>query len=332
VKAVDLVDPESMPTLPTLRIHSQGDLPLYLQIKHQLAYLITTSRLPGGARLPTVRALAADLAINQHTVGQAYRELQGEGLIESFAGRGTFVRQFDDASAAESARLDRLTSLLRTARRRARALGYSDREIEQHLSSLVHHEMVRCRVVFVDRVPHIAQKYAERLEHFLGDRLMVTPLTVDELEADAPATRAALADSYYVLAFARNVPALERLLSSAEPTHELVTIVSEVVPSTVAMLATLKPGTKAALLTEERFVHAALDLLARHSEIDPNRVEAFTPEDVDGFVEAAKRASVAFYTFGVTDALDGADLEIPTVELVFDVSPDSIAKIDRMVN
>jgi DNA-binding transcriptional regulator YhcF (GntR family) len=328
VKAVGPVDP----ALPTLRIHSQGDLPLYLQIKHQLAYLITTSRLPGGTRLPTVRALAADLAINQNTVGQAYRELQTEGLIESFAGRGTFVRQFDDASAAESARLERLTTLLRTARRQARALGFSDRAIEQHLTSLVNHEQERCRMVFVDRVPHIAKKYAERLEHFLGDRLEVTPLSVEDLEAGTPESRAALIESYYVIAFARNVPALERLLAAGEQTHELVTIVSEVVPDTVAMLATMKRGTKAALLTEERFVHAALDLLARHSEIDPNDVEPFTPDDVAGFVRASKRASVAFYTFSVTEALGGTEVEVPTFELVFDVSPDSIAKIARMVS
>jgi GntR family transcriptional regulator len=317
--------------LPTLRIHNQGGLPIYLQIKHQLAYLITTNRLPGGARLPTVRALAADLAINQHTVGQAYRELQAEGLIESSPGRGTFVRRFDDASAAESARLERLTALLREARRRARALGFSDREIEQHLSSLVHHEDARCHMVFVDRVKHIAAKYAERLEHFLGDRIEVTPLTVEDLEASRAASQAALSECYFVLAFARNVPALERLLAADEPTHELVTIVSEVVPDTVAMLANLTPGTKAALLTEERFVHAALDLLARHSEIDPNDVDAFTPDDLGGFVSASKRTAVAFYTFGVSEAIEGAALETPTFELVFDVSPDSIEKIARMV-
>lgn len=318
-------------SLPALRIHAQGGLPLYQQIKHQLAYLITTNRLPGGARLPTVRSLAADLAVNQHTVGQAYRELQQEGLIEAYAGRGTFVRRFDDVSAAESARLDRLTDLLRVARRRARALGFSDRDIEQHFMALANHEPEPCRVVFVDRVPHIAEKYAARLEHHLGERVRATPVPLHDIEAATPASARALAQSHYVFAFARNVPALERLLDGNGGGHELVTIVSEVVPDTVVTLASQPRDARAVLLTEERFVHAALDLIARHSEIDPSDVRAFTEADASAFVSAAATADVAFYTFGVAHAFDHARLPVPAYELVFDISPDSLGKIAGML-
>jgi GntR family transcriptional regulator len=318
-------------SFPVLRIHPQGGLPLYQQIKHQLSYLITTNRLPGGSRLPTVRSLAADLAINQHTVGQAYRELQQEGLIESYPGRGTFVRHFNDVSAAESARMERLTELLRCARRRGRALGFSDHEIEQHLVALANHEPEWCRVVFVDRVPHIARKYAARLEHHLGGAVRATALPLDAIEEGTPASVQALAESHYVFAFARNVPALERLLGANGGGHELVTIVSEVVPQTVATLAAQPRGTRAVLLTEERFVHAALDLIARHSEIDPAEVVAFTEDDVSGFVAAAANAEVAFYTFGVAQSFDRAELLVPSHELVFDVSPDSLRKLDGML-
>lgn len=317
--------------MPPLRIHNQGDLPIYLQLKHQLAYQITTGRLPGGTRLPTVRALAAELNINQHTVGQAYRELQGDGLIESFTGRGSFVRQFDDVSAAESARLEQLTGLLRQARRRARAFGFSDHEIEQHLASLMRHEREPCRVVFVDHIPHIAQKYAKRLEHHLGDLVRAQPLLVADIEKASAQARRSLADSHYVFTFARNVPLLEQLIGDGTGEHEIVTIVSEVVPETTAILARLARGARTVVLAEERYVHAALDLLARHSPVDVGQVQVFTPEKLAGFGAAAKAADVVLYTFGVSSMLEGIRFDAPAHELVFDLSPDSVKKVRRMV-
>lgn len=320
--------------LASLRLHAHGAVPLYLQLKHQLAYLITTQRLPGGSRLPPVRSLATDLDVNQHTVGQAYRELQNDGLIESFPGRGSFVRQFDDHGAARSARLEHLSSLLRDARRRARSLGFRDSEIAQHLTSLLHHERELCHVAFVDFFAHISAKYAGALDRQLGDVLRATPLTVADVEGGGRAARAVLDEVHFVFAFARTVPALERWLARDGGRHEIVTIVSEVVPETVAHLANLAhraPGVRAALLTEERFLHAALDLLGRHGGIEPASVAAYTPDGLQGFLAAARTADVAFYTFGVAAALEGRALGTPLHELRFDVSPDSVAKIRALL-
>jgi GntR family transcriptional regulator len=326
-----VADGPAADVLGSLRLHAHDAVPLYLQLKHQLAYLITTQRLPGGSRLPPVRSLASDLDVNQHTVGQAYRELQQDGLIESFPGRGSFVRQFDDHGAARSARLERLSTLLRDARRRALALGFRDAEVAQHLASLVHHEQEVCRVAFVDRFPHIAGKYAAALARDLGDVLRATPLTVADVEGGTRAARAVLDEVHFLFAFARTVPALEQWLAREGGHHEVITIVSEVVPDTVATLIALPSGTRAALLTEERFVHAALDLLGRHGGIDPAHVVAFTPDGLDAFVAATQTVDVAFYSFGVAAALEGRTLGAPLHELRFDVSPDSIAKIRALL-
>ena len=42
-------------------------------------------------KLPTVREVVADLAINPNTVAKAYRDLEREGLVEARPGRGTFI-------------------------------------------------------------------------------------------------------------------------------------------------------------------------------------------------------------------------------------------------
>lgn len=313
-----------------IRIHSQGNLPLYLQIKYQLSYLISTERLASGTRLPPVRTLAADLDINPHTVAQAYRELQNDGLIESYPGRGSFVREFGDEARAEAARQARLSGVLQDARRRARALGFSDEEISRHLSSLSGQETVPCHVVFVDRAPHIAAKYARRLEHHLGGAVRATALAFEAIERrDAAAVRV-LEEAYFVLAFARNMPSLERALSGFGHAYRLLTIVSEVVPETRAALAKLPADTHAVLLSEERYIHSSLNLVALHSSLDTRKVPAFTGAEVDAFREAAAKADLILYTFGLATVLREADPGKPVLELVFDIGPDSVEKLQRV--
>jgi len=321
------VDPPVHELVPSLRIHGDSAIPIYLQLKHQLSYLITTSKIVGGAKLPTVRALAAALSINPNTVNQAYRELQAEGLVESYAGRGSFVRKFADASAAEQARLTRLTEVLRDARRKATSLGFDDAAIMQHLEHLASSEVARCHVLFVDRMPHIAAKYAARLEHHVGHRILATALTVDAIETRSARARRALAEAHYVFAFARNVPVLERLLDEA---HDIVTIVSEVVPETVRVLRELDPDARVLVLAEELYVHAALNLIANYSPLDANRVPAVVVSDVADVRAAVPGADVVLYTFGVRQLVEQVMLEVPAHELVFDIGPDSVAKLRRM--
>lgn len=76
----------------TFEVDATSDLPLWVQLKNRIAYLIQAGFYEPGEQLPTVRALAADLSINYNTVNKAYLALKSEGYIESTRGRGAFVR------------------------------------------------------------------------------------------------------------------------------------------------------------------------------------------------------------------------------------------------
>ena len=65
--------------------------PPYEQVRAQLAGLIARGALAEGDRLPTVRALAADLGIAVNTVARAYKELEAEGLVTTGRRAGTTV-------------------------------------------------------------------------------------------------------------------------------------------------------------------------------------------------------------------------------------------------
>ncbi|MER7072700.1 GntR family transcriptional regulator [Terrabacter sp. NPDC000476] len=65
--------------------------PPFEQVRGQLAGLIATGRLLPGDRLPTVRALAADLGLAANTVARAFKELEAAGLVETRRRAGTVV-------------------------------------------------------------------------------------------------------------------------------------------------------------------------------------------------------------------------------------------------
>ena len=66
--------------------------PIYEQIVTQVKQLIMNGALKDGDPIPSMRALAKTLQVSVITVQKAYEELQRKGLIESLAGRGTFIQ------------------------------------------------------------------------------------------------------------------------------------------------------------------------------------------------------------------------------------------------
>lgn len=65
--------------------------PLYEQIKDKIKELIISGAIAENDEIPSVRKLAAMLAINPNTIQKAYKELENEGYIYSQRARGSFV-------------------------------------------------------------------------------------------------------------------------------------------------------------------------------------------------------------------------------------------------
>jgi GntR family transcriptional regulator len=77
--------------LVTISIDRKSGVPFYRQIIERVKYGIARGLLEPGDQLPTVRQLAADLAVNPNTVIRAYREMEIEGVLDTQQGSGTFV-------------------------------------------------------------------------------------------------------------------------------------------------------------------------------------------------------------------------------------------------
>ncbi|MBP3485175.1 MAG: GntR family transcriptional regulator [Oscillospiraceae bacterium] len=89
-----------------ININFRDTRPIYEQIKDGLRRLILSGALPADSKIPSVREMASDLAINPSTIQRAYRELEAEGYICSVPGKGSFVAARSEADSL------RITELL----------------------------------------------------------------------------------------------------------------------------------------------------------------------------------------------------------------------------
>lgn len=74
-----------------IQLNYRDSKPIYEQIKDGFRKLIISNTFQADEKLPSVRELAASLAINPNTIQRAYRDLEGEGYIYTVPGKGTFV-------------------------------------------------------------------------------------------------------------------------------------------------------------------------------------------------------------------------------------------------
>lgn len=64
-----------------------------MQVKKQIMDLIKNGTLKVGNKMPTERELSENLKVSRNTISAAYNELEQEGVLKSYQGRGTFVAE-----------------------------------------------------------------------------------------------------------------------------------------------------------------------------------------------------------------------------------------------
>ena len=77
--------------LVTFHLDPKSGVSYYVQLMQQVRQALLFGILKAGDRLPTVKEVVAQVAINPNTVLRAYRDLEHEGLVVSRPGLGTFV-------------------------------------------------------------------------------------------------------------------------------------------------------------------------------------------------------------------------------------------------
>ena len=112
--------------------------PIYEQVRDGLRRLIVTGAVADGERLPSVRTLASQLAINPNTIARAYTELENEGYCCSVPGKGCFAVRVERAK--DDGRRRALEEQVRELLGELRAMGASETELISLLKEAEHHD------------------------------------------------------------------------------------------------------------------------------------------------------------------------------------------------
>lgn len=115
-----------------INISNASGKPIYLQVSDQIKTLILEGELKEGDMLPSMRNLALELRISFMTTKRAYEELERDGFIESYTGKGSFVKA-QNAELFREEQIKAIEALLAEAGERARKIGLTADELHELL-------------------------------------------------------------------------------------------------------------------------------------------------------------------------------------------------------
>ena len=115
-----------------INISNSSGEPIYLQIASQIKTLILEGKLKEGEALPSMRILASELRISFMTTKRAYEELERDGFIESYTGKGSFVKA-QNIELFREEQIKRIEALLLEAGDAAKKAGLSMAELHELL-------------------------------------------------------------------------------------------------------------------------------------------------------------------------------------------------------
>lgn len=123
-----------------IKLSNASDKPIYEQITEQIKQAIITGKLTPGDPLPSIRNLARELKISVMTTKRAYSDLERDGFIVTFAGKGSFVAERNQEFLREEL-LRQVEDHLNKAVQIAKLAGIHGKELLDLLSLLVEEEL-----------------------------------------------------------------------------------------------------------------------------------------------------------------------------------------------
>ncbi len=133
-------------------VDDSSDLPIWVQLRNRMAYLIRTGYFAEGEQLPSVRTIAAEARINYNTVTRAYHELEMDKLIVNVRGRGMFVKR--DVPQDEIPKVAAADAALEDVIVQYHLAGMTYEEIGRHVHEIIAEKMERAARVTEEKMEY----------------------------------------------------------------------------------------------------------------------------------------------------------------------------------
>lgn len=162
----------------------KSGIPLYVQLKQQIRQQIESGAWQPGFKLPTERELASLLGVSRNTVSMAYRDLEADGELVSYQGRGTFVAEAAAEHLTESRRQtilqvveQALGQVLEQGASLDEFLGLVEEKVKERKALLN-----KIKIAFIECNREQVDYFARQLQ--LGSGVAIIPLVLSETRSD----------------------------------------------------------------------------------------------------------------------------------------------------
>ncbi|MFJ7726845.1 GntR family transcriptional regulator [Neobacillus sp. NPDC097160] len=120
-----------------IHIESESEIPLYTQLTNQIIEGIARGQLQSGDSLPSVRAFAADLGVNMHTVNKSYHELEKKGIIRIVPKSGAVISSQEERGKLQNISYQRVSMEFKPIIAEALVMGLSKEQVQEMVTSII---------------------------------------------------------------------------------------------------------------------------------------------------------------------------------------------------
>ncbi|WP_032120434.1 GntR family transcriptional regulator [Clostridium amazonitimonense] len=193
-------------------VAKKSGIPLYLQVKKQIMDHIRNGSLKVGTKMPTERELAETLKVSRNTVSSAYKELEKEGVLKSYQGRGTFVAEEDKPWKEKNVK-DKIIRFVDIGIEEALESGMDIEEFLDIVTTRVKEKsdfMRKLTAVYVECNIEQSRMFSRELSSAMN--MNVVPLTIGDLKEMKEETVDILEKSQVVIATFNHVNEVSKLI------------------------------------------------------------------------------------------------------------------------
>lgn len=198
----------------SIELNRKSRVPLYLQVKHAIMDLIKNGSLKVGLKMPTERELSEKLKVSRNTVSSAYKELEQEGVLKSYQGKGTFVAEEAKPWKAQGIK-DKVTKFIDLALEEALEVGM---EADEFLNIVVHRvkekkqHMRKIKAIYIECNIEQARLFSQQLSKSIN--MNVVPLTIPDLRNMDKKTNETIENSQVIISTFNHINEVKELTGS----------------------------------------------------------------------------------------------------------------------
>lgn len=194
-------------------IDRDNGVPIYLQVMKQIKAQVRNGTLKSGAKMPTERELSMELKTSRNTISTAYHELEKDGILKSFQGKGTFVAGEGELYRDQNV-IDKILKFVDLGFETALEDGISSEEFIQIINKRVKEKlelMKKISAVYVECNVEQAKMFSEQLSE--KTNMDIKPLTINQLNKMNNETKNTLDKSQVIITTFNHVNEVTKLTS-----------------------------------------------------------------------------------------------------------------------